>query len=131
MALEFQVVPGSPVPIYRQLVDQVRKAVSRGQLREGDQLPSVRALAEQLLINANTVAKAYSELTRDGILETQAGRGVFAARKRAIFSDEERKRRFSAALDQFLLEALFLDFGGDDILGSVKRRLRELQTTTA
>jgi DNA-binding transcriptional regulator YhcF (GntR family) len=77
MAFDFNISPGSGSPIFRQIVDQVRLAAATGRLAPGDLLPSVRALAERLLVNPNTVAKAYGELSRDGIIETQQGRGVF------------------------------------------------------
>lgn len=126
MALEFQIISGSPFPIYRQILDQIRKAVAEGQLRDGDQLPSVRTLAEHLLINPNTVARAYTELTRAGLIESQPGRGFFLTRRRSLFSDAERSRRFDAALEQFVLEALFLDYGRERILSEVRQRLDQL-----
>lgn len=128
MDLPIQIMPGSPLAIYAQIVEQVKKAVSSGLLQENDQLPSVRALAERLLINPNTVARAYAELVREGVLESQQGRGYFAARKRIVFSEEERLRRFTRAMDLFLTEALFLDYPDQVILTQVRKRLQELQT---
>jgi GntR family transcriptional regulator len=131
MALQFRILTGSPLPIYRQVFDQVRMAIARGDFAEGEQLPSVRALAEQLLVNPNTIARAYAELTRDGLVDSQAGRGLFIARRRSgIFSEAERERRFAEALDPFLLEAHFLDYGEDEILAKSKRRIRDLQKPT-
>ena len=84
MALQFRILPGSPLPIYRQVFDQVRMAIARGDFAEGEQLPSVRALAELLLVNPNTIARAYAELTRDGLVDSQAGRGLFIAARRRV-----------------------------------------------
>jgi GntR family transcriptional regulator len=71
--------PSLGVPIYLQLVEQVKHAIETGALRAGDQLPSIRPLAEELVINANTVAKAYRELEREGIVELRQGAGAFIA----------------------------------------------------
>ena len=71
--------PSLGVPIYLQLVEQVKHAIETGALRAGDQLPSIRPLAEQLVINANTIAKAYRELEREGVVELKQGAGAFVA----------------------------------------------------
>jgi GntR family transcriptional regulator len=81
------------VPIYLQLVEQVKHAIETGALRAGDQLPSIRPLAEELVINANTVAKAYRELEREGVVELRQGAGAFianTARTRQGGSDKVR-----------------------------------------
>jgi len=67
----------------------VRLGVARGKLKVGEQLPSVRALAEGLVINPNTVARAYTDLAREGLIESRAGRGVFVTQKRKMFTREE------------------------------------------
>ncbi len=123
---EIKVAPGGNRPIYRQIIDQVRQAISSGELVLGDALPSVRQLAEQLVVNHNTVAKAFSELVRDGVLESQHGRGVFVAKKRSVFSVAEKKRRLSQALDVFLAEVLVLDFSPEQILDEVSNRLQQV-----
>jgi GntR family transcriptional regulator len=71
--------PSLGVPIYLQLVEQVKHAIETGALRAGDQLPSIRPLAEELVINVNTVAKAYRELEREGVVELRQGAGAFVA----------------------------------------------------
>jgi GntR family transcriptional regulator len=81
------------VPIYLQLVEQVKHAIETGALKAGDQLPSIRPLAEELVINANTVAKAYRELEREGVVELRQGAGAFvAAAARAQAAGAERVR---------------------------------------
>src|SRR6476661_6493713 len=81
----FRPNPSSGVPIYLQLMEQVKHAIETGALRPGDQLPGMRPLAEELVINPNTVAKAYRELEREGVIELRHGAGAFvsanAARK--------------------------------------------------
>ena len=124
--LQIRVTPGGNRPLYRQVIDQVRQAVAAGDLQVGDGLPSVRQLAEQLLVNHNTVAKAYAELVRDGVLESRHGRGVFVRKCRCVFSASERKRRLANALNVFLSEALTLDFGPEQIQEEVAKRLEQM-----
>lgn len=69
--------PRNGVPVYRQVIDQIKRAVAVGVLAQGEQLPTVKALALQLTVNANTVARAYRDLERDGVIDTAAGRGSF------------------------------------------------------
>lgn len=126
MSIEFQITPGSATPIYQQVVDQVRLAVAVGELKTGDPLPSVRTLAEQLVVNPNTVARAFGELVRDGVIESRHGQGVFVAAKRRVFADDERDRRMSLALDGLLSEAAALDFSAAEVRAAVDRRLKEV-----
>jgi GntR family transcriptional regulator len=93
----YHVNPHSGVPIYVQLKEQIRKAVANRQLEEGEQLPSVRELALQLTINPNTVARAYQDLEREGVIETARGLGSFVARRRQHFGNAQ-----DVALDQAL-----------------------------
>src|SRR5215472_8656142 len=110
-AFQMTITTGAGTPIYRQIVDQVRLGVATGALAPGDPLPSVRALADRLLINANTVAKAYADLVRDGVLASQQGLGFFvASQKHQVYSRAERRRRLNQALEAFVHEAVFLDF---------------------
>jgi GntR family transcriptional regulator len=126
---DFQVhiTTGSGTPIYRQIVEQVRLGVATGALAPGDAMPSVRSLAERLVINFNTVTKAYAELVRDGVLESHQGRGVFVANKRRqVYSRAERLRRLQQAVDNFIHEAVFLDFTADEIRRAVDVKLAAL-----
>src|SRR6185503_13156689 len=89
--------PSLGVPIYLQLVEQVKHAIEIGALRPGDQLPSIRPLAEELVINANTVAKAYRELESEGVIELRQGAGAFVAeRARARHGDADKVRSAQA-----------------------------------
>jgi GntR family transcriptional regulator len=72
--------PSSGVPVYLQLIEQVKHAIETGALRAGEQLPATRKVAEDLVMNANTVAKAYRELEREGVIELRKGLGAFVAR---------------------------------------------------
>ncbi len=127
--MRIQISTGSGTPIYRQIADQIRYAVATGRLSVGDPVPSVRALAGELVLNANTVAKAYSALVRDGVLESQQGRGYFVATQREIFTRRERQRRLSEIMDPFLAEALTLGFDADQIQAEIQKRLSQLVPT--
>lgn len=125
MAIEIQISPGTAAPIYRQVIDQVRLAIASGGLQAGEQLPSVRGLAERLLVNPNTIARAYREMERDGVLESRHGQGVFIAEQRRVFSDDERDRRVNQAIDSLVSEAVALDFSAAEIRAAVDKRLKE------
>ena len=124
------VTTGAGTPIYRQIIDQVRLGVATGALRPGQAMPSVRSLAERLVVNPNTVVKAYAELVRDGVLEAQQGMGFFVAEKRQIYSKAERLRRLRLAVDDFIHEAVFLDFSAEEIRKVVDEKLTELDWET-
>ncbi len=125
MPLDCRITTGSATPIYRQLNDQIRLVVLRGQLARGDQLPSVRALAARLVINPNTGVRAYGELARDGVIESRQGKGYFVARKRQVYTKAERRRRLSPLLDALASEAALLDFSADEVIAAVEQKLRE------
>ena len=124
--LRIQITTGGKVPIYRQVVDQVRSTIGAGGLSVGDPLPSVRALATELVVNPNTVAKAYSMLVNDGVIESQRGRGYFVAQRRDIYTKKERNRRLEEALGPFLAEAVTLGFDETEIIAEIKKRFSKL-----
>src|SRR5467141_190391 len=107
----FQVDSNHPTPLYAQLERSIRFAISTARLQIGDQLPTVRQLAVELRINANTVARVYSELERSGLLEARRGVGTFV---RALVDQAaplvERTERLNALADRFLAEAAVLGF---------------------
>jgi len=123
---QLNITTGAGTPIYRQIVDQVRLAVVTGDLPAGQAMPSVRSVAERLVVNVNTVVKAYGELVRDGVLESHHGKGFFVAQKRQVYSKAERVRRLRLARDAFVREAVFLDFTDDEIRRAVDDKLAEL-----
>jgi GntR family transcriptional regulator len=125
--MEFQCDTASRVPIYRQLMDQVRQAVARGRLRPGSRLPSVRVLSRDLVVNPNTVARAYTELEREGVLNTRQGLGVFVAEPQAELSAAARRERLAHALDCFLTEAVHLGFSSEEVISAVTKRIRGFQ----
>ena len=124
------ITTGSGTPIYRQIIEQVRLGVATGALVAGDAMPSVRMLAEENLVNPNTVVKAYAELVRDGVLESHHGKGFFVAQKRQVYSRAERLRRLRQAVEAFVHEAVFLDFTADEIRQVVNEKLADLEVET-
>ena len=113
--LMLQVATGDPRPIGRQIVDGVRLRIATGELAHGDQLPSVRGLAQQLMVNPNTVAKAYAELTTEGWLDARQGTGLFVAAPRQRLSDAERGRRLDDAVGRFVNDVVPLGFPPDEV----------------
>ena len=91
--------PKSALPIYRQIIEQIRRSVAAGLLAPGDQLPSVRDLASQLLVNPNTVARVYRDLERDGLLETRRGQGTYIAAGATALIESERRRLIADQLE--------------------------------
>jgi GntR family transcriptional regulator len=107
----FEIDSNDPLPIYAQLDRAIRLAVATGRLRRGDRLPTVRQLAVDLRINANTVAKVYAELERTGVVQTQRGVGTFVQDLGTdAFSSSERKRQLAALADDFLTNAAALGY---------------------
>jgi GntR family transcriptional regulator len=92
--------PSSGVPIYLQLMQQVRHAIETGALKPGEQLPSIRPLAEELVINPNTVAKAYRELEHEGVIELRQGAGAFVSAKAASEENAEKLQAAKALVAQ-------------------------------
>jgi GntR family transcriptional regulator len=88
----FSLNPAAGTPVYMQLMQQVRHAVETGVLRQGDLLPGIRTLAQELVVSHNTVAKAYSELEHEGLIELRHGSGAYISARRSSRSNEEKLR---------------------------------------
>jgi GntR family transcriptional regulator len=117
----------SGVPVYRQLIDQVRSGVASGTLNAGDQLPTVRQLAVDLAINPNTVMRAYRELELGGLLETHQGTGTFIADKKLEKDSPERERQLGQMAQEFAARAGAAGFTLEEVI----ERLRELLPASA
>jgi GntR family transcriptional regulator len=115
------------VPVYRQLIDQVRAGIASGSLTAGDQLPTVRQLAVDLAINPNTVMRAYRELELGGLLETQQGTGTFISNKKPEKKTVERERQLGLMAGEFAARAGAAGFTLEELIG----QLRELLTRSA
>ena len=117
----------SGIPAYLQIVEQVKYGLAAGTLRQGDQLPSIRELAERLGLNRNTVAKAYAELEHQGVAETVQGRGVFVSRLASPFTKKVRNSILVGAIDAAIVQAHQFRVGREEFLETVRERLEEFE----
>jgi GntR family transcriptional regulator len=125
MSMSFNIDAAHPTPLYHQLERAIRFAIATGKLEIGDQLPTVRQLAVDLRINANTVAKVYTELERTGIVETRRGVGTFVkARQFEAAREKDRQRELRELEDHFLSGATHLGFSAEDAVDHLKDRLK-------
>ena len=120
----------SGIPVYLQLVDQVKAAVASGGLRAGEALPSIRPLAEQLRINRNTVAKAYTELENQGVIQSLPGKGSVVAENNSPLRKEVRLKMLCQDIDTAVVQAHHLQVPPDEFLILVKQRLAAFQEQT-
>lgn|SRR5512140_2831820 len=114
-------------PAYIQLVDQIKAAAASGALQPGDALPSIRPLAEELRLNRNTIAKAYSELESLGVIETLPGKGCFLRENHSPLRKEVRRKMLIEEIDQAIVMAHHLQVPGSEFLGLVRERLEALE----
>jgi len=113
------------VPLYVQIEEQIKTAIASGVLQPGDRLPAVRELALELTINPNTVARAYRELERAGLIDTTPGRGTFVKAAQApLMAETERRQRLAGIVRLMVTEARALGFSDDDIVAVVQAALR-------
>lgn len=110
-------------PVYLQVVDQIKAAAASGGIRAGELLPSIRPLAEQLRINRNTVAKAFTELESQGIVEAVPGKGYFLSENNSPFKKEVRHKMLTEEIDAAIVQAHHLQVSDEDFLALVKKRL--------
>jgi GntR family transcriptional regulator len=125
--MTFHVNTASKLPIYQQLAQQVREAIARGELRPDEALPSVRQLSRDLVVNPNTVARAYTELEREGLLVSRPGRGIIVAQPRNDLTRAARDRRLTGQLDRWLTEAVHLGYSAEEVLALVAARARRFR----
>lgn len=124
--LHIQITTGGKTPIYRQIIDQMRSSIAVGKIAVGEPLPSVRGLATELVINPNTIAKAYAVLVNDGVIESKQGRGYFVAKRREIYTKRERQRRLEEVISPFVAEAVTLGFDQQQIVDEIKKHFQKL-----
>jgi len=115
----------SGVPVYRQIIDQVRGGVASGSLAVGDQLPTVRQLAVDLSINPNTVVRAYRELELGGLLETHQGTGTFISAQKVRNGEQERARQLNQIAADCIARAGAAGFTVDDVIDQLRALLSE------
>jgi GntR family transcriptional regulator len=119
--------PGDGTPLYFHLLRQIKHLIATGRLLPGEELPSVRALAQQLVINPNTVVRAYRELETAGLIYTKRGSGTYVADGRVPYSEEERRRILSERVDALIVEARNLGYSRDELLAFLDERDAQLR----
>ena len=129
MVLQIDFKTGKPV--YLQLVDQIRYAAASGGLRPGEALPSIRPLAEELRVNRNTIAKAYTELESQGVIETIPGKGCFLKENNSPFTKQVRQKLLVKEVDEAVVTAHHLQVDRDAFLALVKERLEFFERKVA
>ncbi|SEL31416.1 transcriptional regulator, GntR family [Chitinophaga rupis] len=119
--IDFKLDPKTGTPFYRQIIDQIKFGIAAGNLKAGEQLPTVRALAVDLKVNLNTIAKAYKELEIQRVLETQQGTGTFISEMKIQIPDKERKNKLKEICNEFTAIAFSYGFSIDDIIKQLKK----------
>ena len=118
------------VPIYRQIINQVKYLVASGLLQPGEELPPIRTLALQLKVTPNTIVKAYSELEAAGVVHTRRGAGTYVSEGRQHIARRERQRIIEHRIDALLAEAHHLNFTTEDIVRMVRERRAAMESGT-
>lgn len=119
------------IPIYRQIVNQVKYLVASGLFQPGEELPPIRTLALQLKVTPNTIVKAYDELEISGVVDKRRGSGTFVSEARPQLAIRERRRVIEQRIDALLAEAHQLNFSADDVLRMVRERQIAMDEATA
>lgn len=120
--MQLHISPGDGKPVYLQIVRQVQFLIAAGRLRPHEELPPVRVLAEQLLINPNTVARAYRELETAGLVYKRAGAGTYVSDTGSPLARRERRRILSERADALLVEARQMEFKLDEVIELLRER---------
>ena len=123
MALWIQILPGSGEPIYVQVAEQISEAIAKGELASGDKLPAVRKLAAELVINPNTVARAYSRLEQAGLVTTKTGSGTFVSDPKLRRSDAADINILAERMHTLITRGLNLGLEADDLITLFEDRL--------
>ena len=119
------------VPIYRQIVNQVKYLVASELLRPGEELPPIRTLALQLKVTPNTIVKAYGELETAGVVHKRQGSGTYVSEERPRLANRERQRIIEQRIDALLAEAHQLNYTADDILRMLRERRAAMESGTS
>lgn len=124
--LHLAINPSDGTPLYLQIVRQIKHLVATNRLEPGDELPAVRVLAQQLVINPNTVVRAYRELASAGLIFTMRGSGAYISDKRIPYSTNERRRILSETADALIVESRNLGFAYAELLDILAERNADL-----
>ena len=127
--MQIHISPTDGVAIYQQIVNQVKYLVASGRLAAGDEMPPIRVLAEQLIINPNTVARAYRELEAAGIVEKRRTAGTYVSDQGSPLARRERLKILTERIDTLLAEAQHMKIDLEDIVKLIQQRHSAMQTT--
>jgi len=119
--IKFVLDPKTGIPFYRQIIDQIKYGIASGNLKAGEQLPTVRALAVELKVNLNTITKAYKELEIQNILETQQGSGTFIGKINISIPAKEKSKKLESICNEFLTIAFSYGFSTEEIINELQK----------
>jgi GntR family transcriptional regulator len=125
--MQLHVSTGDGVPIYLQIANQVKYLVAGGRLAPGDELPAIRVLAHQLLVNPNTVARAYLELERGGVVQKRHGSGTYISDAGSPLARKERLKILFERVDALVAEARHLEVDSQELIRLIKERSQSIQ----
>lgn len=128
--MQIHISTSDGIPIYLQIVNQVKYLVSSGRLTAGEELPPIRVLAEKLVVNPNTVARAYRELEAAGIVEKRRTAGTYVSDQGSPLARRERLKILTERVDALLAEALQMDVSYEDLIKIIERRHANMLSTT-
>ena len=127
--MQIHITASDGIPIYLQIVNQVKYLVAAGRLKAGQELPPIRVLADQLLVNPNTVARAYRELETAGIVEKRRTAGTYVTDQGSPLARRERVKILTERIDALLAEARQMDIAFDDVVKLLQQRDAAMQTS--
>jgi GntR family transcriptional regulator len=125
--MQLHITTGDGVPIYLQIVQQIKYLVATGRLAPGEELPPIRVLAKELLVNANTVARAYGELAEAGVINNRRTAGTYVSDAGSPLAREQCLQALTERVDALLLEARQMKVGLDEILHLIRQRDKNLR----
>jgi GntR family transcriptional regulator len=125
--VQIHISAGDGVPIYQQIVNQVKYLIASGRLEPGEEMPPIRVLAERLLVNPNTVARAYRELESAGVVEKRRTAGTYVSESGSPLARRERLKIIAERVDALLAEARQLGIGVDELIALIARRDQAMQ----
>jgi GntR family transcriptional regulator len=128
--MQIHIATSDGVPIYLQIVNQIKYLVASGRLSAGEELPPIRSLAEQLVVNPNTVARAYRELEGAGIVEKRRTAGTYVSDQGSPLARRERLKILTHRIDALLAEARQMDVAFEDVIKIAERRHSAMLTTS-
>jgi GntR family transcriptional regulator len=128
--VQIHITSNDGVPIYIQIVNQLKHLIASGRLSPGEEIPPIRALAEKLTVNPNTVARAYLELERAGVVTKRHGSGTYVSEGPPVLSRREKSKLLAQRADALLVEAGHLDVPLDEVIALLRERHETIHTQT-